>query len=187
MVNTNSVVFGRQQPLRARYVSEPQQAVTIKHARSRITHGGDPLHGVVRAGDRNEVECRYGIDAAIGGYDDAANPGDLLCAALAACLDSTIRMLADVLDVTIDELQVEVIGDVDVRGCMAIKPDVSVGFRSLACNVRLEPAEQTDPTRAAELLARAEKLCVNLDTLRRGVPVALAVDIAGTKPATKAA
>jgi uncharacterized OsmC-like protein len=41
----------------------------------------------------------YGIDEKVGGLSDRPNPGDLLCAALAACEDGTIRMVAGLLGV----------------------------------------------------------------------------------------
>jgi len=50
-------------------------------------------------------------------------------AALAACMDSTTRMLAEQLGVAIDHLEVEAIGDVDVRGCLAVDPSVRPEFR----------------------------------------------------------
>jgi uncharacterized OsmC-like protein len=186
MINTNSIVMKRQAPLRERYKQNPADAATVKHGTTRTTEGVDALHGVVAPGDVYDLECRYGIDAAIGGLDDAPNPGDLLCAALAACEDSTIRMVADILGVTIEKLEVQVTGDVDVRGCMAVDRSVRVGFRSLACSVRLQVAPDTDPERAAALLAQAERSCVNLDTLRSGAPVKLAFEVSGVQVASAA-
>jgi uncharacterized OsmC-like protein len=186
LINTDSIVVTRQQPLRARYTQKPSEAVTLKHGITRATEGVDALHGVVAPGDSFDLECRYGIDAAIGGLDDAPNPGDLLCAALAACQDSTIRMMADVLGITIESLEVEVVGDVDVRGCMAVDRGVKVGFRSLACNVSLKVAPDTDPERVAALLEQAERSCVNLDTLRSGTPVKLAFETSGARVANAA-
>jgi uncharacterized OsmC-like protein len=186
MINTNSIVLKRQQPLRARYTQKPAEAVTLKHGTTRTTEGVDALHGVVAPGDSFDLQCRYGIDAAIGGFDDAPNPGDLLCAALAACQDSTIRMVADILGITIESLEVEVVGDVDVRGCMAVDRSVKVGFRSLFCNVRLKVAPGTEPQRMAALWQQAENSCVNLDTLRSGVPVKLALELSGAEVASPA-
>jgi organic hydroperoxide reductase OsmC/OhrA len=75
------------------------------------------------------------------------NPGDLLCAALANCEDATVRMIADILGVTILDLRVEVTGD-------------------------------AEPERLAALQKQAEGSCVNLDTLRSGLPVKLGFDVA---------
>ncbi len=42
--------------------------------------------------------------------------------------DNTLRMVANHRGVTLNRLTVEVTGEVDSRGCMAIDRDVPVGF-----------------------------------------------------------
>jgi uncharacterized OsmC-like protein len=169
-----SLVAERQAPLRAAYVQDPRQASTSKWAAT--AHGAetDALHSVVHIGKGYGVSQRTGIDHAIGGDHDLPNPGDLLCAALAACEDGTIRMVADLLGIPILDLKVEVTGEVDVRGCLGIDPDVRVGFRSMLCRVNLRVPPEIDARRRAILQKQAERSCVNLDTLRSGVPVELA-------------
>jgi uncharacterized OsmC-like protein len=97
----------------------------------------------------------------------------MLCAALAACEHATIRMTAEVLGVALERLAVEVTGTVDVRGCLAIDRQVPVGFPSLECRVNLAVAPGTDPRLYEKLRTGAEALCINLATLRAGVPVAI--------------
>jgi hypothetical protein len=80
-------------------------------------------------------------------------------------------MLADVRGIRLRRLEVEVAGDVDVRGCLAIERDVPVGFRSLNCEVHVVAAPGTSPEAVATLLKHAEHSCINLATLRTGVPV----------------
>jgi uncharacterized OsmC-like protein len=132
---------------------------------------------VVSVGKGYGVSQRTGIDHAIGGDHDLPNPGDLLCAALAACKDGTIRMLADLLGIPILDLQVEVTGDVDVRGCLAMDRSVKVGFRSLSCRVHLRVPPEVDPKHIELLQKQAEHSCVNLDTLRSGVAVEVAFEV----------
>jgi uncharacterized OsmC-like protein len=90
-------------------------------------------------------------------------------------------MIADFLGVEILDLRVEVTGEVDVRGALAIDRSVKVGFRSMNCHVHLRVPQSTEQPRLAALRKQAEASCVNLDTLRSGVPVAVdfAVEIAG--------
>ena len=108
-----------------------------------------------------------GVHAAVGGPHDAPTPGDLLCAALAACLDSTLRMVANLLGVELESLQVTVTGDVDVRGTLVVDREVPVGFQAMRCQVALRPRAGTDPALAARLEAAAEHSYVVLQTLRR--------------------
>jgi uncharacterized OsmC-like protein len=133
------------------------------------------------------VIWHYGVDRAVGGLHDAPNPGELLCAALAACADTSVRMLADLLRVQLDDLEVEVSGDLDVRGTLDVDRSVPVGFQRLALDVRLRAAPGTPPARVHRLVAAAERACVVLDTLRAGVPVDVAFDTARevTAPATE--
>jgi len=167
----DSIVASRQAPLRARFKQRPTEAITVKRVRTVADDSSDPLHGRVLPVDHNGIEWDFGLDAKVGGYDDLPNPGHLLCAALGACLDSTIRMIADRLDIDLLRLQVDVVGHVDVRGCLAIEDSVRPGFEHISCTVDLEAGPAADPRRVQLLLSQAEHLCVTLDTLRHGVPV----------------
>jgi len=96
-------------------------------------------------------------------------------------------MIADLLGIPIIDLRVEVTGDVDVRGCLAIDRAVKVGFRSMTCHVQLRVPADVDPTRVAMLRKQAEQSCVNLDSLRSGVPVDLVLNIEATSEGRAAA
>ena len=76
---------------------------------------------------------------------------------------------------------------VDVRGCLAIDRAVKVGFRSMTCHVQLRVPADVDPTRVAMLRKQAEQSCVNLDSLRSGVPVDLVLNIEATSEGRAAA
>ena len=169
-----SVVAERQAPLRALYADSPPDALSRKSARtsSEDPAAGDPFHGQVEVGRGYGVALRFGLDRQIGGLHDAPNPGDLLCAALAACEDGAIRMIANLLGIELDLLEVEVSGELDVRGCLGADPDVRVGFEALECEVRMVAAPGTHPRQLRALLNAAERFCVNLDTLRGGIEVA---------------
>jgi len=102
---------------------------------------------------------------------DAPNPGDMVCGALAACMDSTIRMVAVHLGVTLTSLEVKVAAEVDVRGCLAVDRKVPVGFQKMECLVNFKTAEGTDPIMENMFKAASEYSCVNINTLRSGVPI----------------
>lgn len=174
----------RQAPLRARYAQHPAAAAIVKRARTGPADGRDPFHGAVVAdnaadpGSPYGVVWRYGVDEAVGGLHDAPNPGELLCAALAACADASVRMIADLLRVQLDELEVEVTGELDVRGTLDVDRSVAVGFQRLAMTIWVRAAPETPQGRIDRLAAAAERACVVLDTLRRGVPVDITFDTA---------
>jgi len=176
-MNQQSAVMQRQAPLRAAYKEHPEQALIVKRAWTVFDARQDAFHGVVVPGEPYRVSWQYGTDRAIGGFHDAPNPGEVLCAALASCQDATLRMVADLLGVKLRRVEVEVTGKVDVRGSMAVDRQVPVGFESLQCRVRFDVAPGTPPELCQRLVAQAERSCINLHTLRAGVTVDASFDV----------
>jgi uncharacterized OsmC-like protein len=168
----NESVRKRQQPLRESYKETPEEALIHDRA---ITTGydlDDPWHGTIKAGSEDHgVEWEFGLHRAVGGYHDAPNPGDILCAALGSCLESTIRLIADRMNITLEKLEVEVSANVDVRGTLVVDRSVPVGFQSMQCKVDIKAGQDTDPEKIKKLLSYAEYSCVNLQTLKSGVEV----------------
>ena len=174
-------VRNRQAPLRARYRSLPDSASVVDHASITSTALHDPLHGTVRAGSTAVAEIAFAVHHAIGGLHDAPVPGDLLCAALASCQESSLRMVANVYGIVIEELSVQVHARVDVRGTLGMNRAVPVGFQSIDVQVLLRAAEGTSSARLRQCCRAAERACVVLQTLRSGIPVHLVLD-SGLQP-----
>ena len=171
-------VEDRQMQLYDRYGDAPGEAMITDGAKTTSGTETDPFHGVIEPGTQDYgVVWEFGIHSAVGGFHDAPNPGDILCAALAACLDSTIRIVAGRLDVTLEHLAVEVTADVDVRGTLVVEQDGPVGFQEMQCHVDIRAADGTDSELVKQLVDAAEYSCVNLQTLRSGVPVETSVDV----------
>jgi uncharacterized OsmC-like protein len=125
------------------------------------------------------IAVPVGVHRAVGGLHDAPTPGDILCAALAACQDSSVRMVANILGITLESLEVEVIGDVDVRGTLAMNAEVPVGFRAIRCAVRVKAKEGTDPRLLEKLRIASERSFVVLQTLLHPPRVETAFDMTG--------
>jgi uncharacterized OsmC-like protein len=170
-------VSARQDPLRQRYRTEPEAARITDRARATQGAELDPFHGRVVPGTAGgESVIDVGTHAAVGGYHDRPNPGDLLCAALASCLDSTIRLIADRMGVRLTRLEVEVTADVDVRGALMVDPETPVGFTAMRCAVDIAAVDGTPPNVLDGLIASAEHCCIVMNTLRGGVPVTTSVN-----------
>jgi uncharacterized OsmC-like protein len=168
----NMTVRDRQDPLRERYKNNPQEAAITDRAKTSGGSTSDPFHGTIQPGKPDYgVSWPFGIHHAVGGYHDAPNPGDLLCSALAACLDSTLRIIANRMGVSLTSLEVEVIADIDVRGTLLVDRSVPVGFQKMQCHVNFQAAEGTDPRLIEKLAAASEHSCIVLQTLRSGVTV----------------
>jgi uncharacterized OsmC-like protein len=166
----------RQDPLRERYRTAAEEARIVDGAKT-IMHGSeDPFHAAVVAGDEHGAPWRVGIHRAVGGYHDLPNPGDILSAALASCFHSTLRIIADRLEIPIVDLEVTTRAEVDVRGTLLVDRNVPVGFQQIKCQVHLKPAANVPPEKVKMLQAAAEHSCVVLQTLRNGVPVQMQFD-----------
>ena len=165
------VVFDNQSPLRARYKSEPRAAMVTDHALAKGDSPSDPFHSTVHPMPECGAKLPVGVHRGVGGLHDAPTPGDILCASLAACQDSTVRLVANLLGVELEFLEVDVTAEVDLRGSMAVEKNVPVGFQSMRCNVRLRAKEGTKPELLEKLSVAAERCCVVMQTLRNPPPI----------------
>jgi uncharacterized OsmC-like protein len=172
-------VFELQIPLRQLYKAEPKAALVIDRAQAVGNDPNDPFHSIVKPMPQCGIAVPVGVHRAIGGLHDAPTPGDMLCAALAACQDSSVRMVANILGITLESLEVEVTGDIDVRGTLAMNAEVPVGFRAIQCAVRLKAREGTDPRLLEKLRFASERSCVVQQTLLHPPRVETTFDMTG--------
>lgn len=160
------IVFDAQKPLKAQYNQEPELAMVIDHAKTSGDIASDPFHSMVEPMDGCGVSVPVGVHAAIGGKHDAPTPGDLLCAALAACQDSAIRMVANLMNIELLDLEVKVLATADVRGTLMMDQNVPVGFQTMKCEVKLKVKEGTQPRQLERLEFVAKECCVVQQTLK---------------------
>ncbi|HTX68001.1 MAG TPA: OsmC family protein [Thermoleophilia bacterium] len=164
-------IRARQASLRQRYIDDPEGAPRTIAVRGGSWDLRDPLHASVTPVSTPGVELRAGAHPAVGGDDDAPCSADLLLASLAACQEITMRMVAANMGIALEDLEVTVEGDWDPRGTLAMGREFPVGLTAIRAHTRVVVAEDERGERAERLLRSAERYCVVLDTLRRGVPV----------------
>lgn len=169
--NVKGIVKQRQDPLRERYRTAPDEARITDSAKTAMNGSEDPFHATVLPGEECGASWGVGIHRVIGGYHDLPNPGDILCAALASCLHSTLRMIADRLEIPVMNLQVSTRAELDARGTLVVDRSVPVGFQQVKCQILLKPAADVPQEKVKMLQAAAEHSCVVLQTLRNGVSV----------------
>jgi uncharacterized OsmC-like protein len=164
-------IRARQAPIRQRYHDDPGSAPRTLRVRGGSSDLGDPLHVTVAPDSAPGVAFRSGAHPAVGGDDDAPCSADLLLSALAACQEVTLRMVAANMGIDLEELEVTVEGDWDPRGTLAMGKEFPVGLTGIRAHTRVVVRGDERGERAERLLRSAERYCVILDTLRRGVPV----------------
>ena len=108
------------------------------------------------------------------GQNQGPKPSELVLAALAACQETTYRIYAEDMGITINEISVELTGSQDLRGFMALSEEVPAGFTGISGKVFIQSeASKSD----LELLQkRVDKYCPVLDDLKRPVDVSLTVE-----------
>ena len=137
---------------------------------------GDPLRWTVRGLPSWQGEQAVGLHEAVGGDGSAPCPGELVSMALAACMDGSIRWVADLMEIELESIDVEVVARGDVRrylglGDMPAPPSTGISVR---VDVRATPGQ--DPERVQAMLAAAERASDVLGMLRHPIPVALTME-----------
>ncbi len=174
-MNDSPIVMAeRQARLTKIYEHDPSQAMITDSAGTRSAPAGalEPLHSSVTAGG---FVIPIAVHCAVGGDGDGAVPGDILCASLASCMDSTLRIIANRLRLTLISLEVRATADVDVRGTLCVEPSVPVGFQKMHLSVDLKAAEGTNHKLIAALFKGAKHSCVVFQTLKLALPITIQI------------
>ena len=164
-------IRARQAPIRQRYLDDPDSAPEVLRVKGGSGDLADPLHCVVSPESVPDVVFRSGAHPAVGGDGDVPCSADLLLAALAACQETTLRMVAANMGIDLEELEVSVEADWDPRGTLAMGKEFPIGITAVRAHTRVVVRGDERGERAERLLRSAERYCVVLSTLRAGVPV----------------
>ncbi|HVM55123.1 MAG TPA: OsmC family protein [Acidimicrobiales bacterium] len=119
----------------------------------------------------------------LGGTDLAANPVQLVLAALGACQAITYRVWAAKLGIELESVEARVEGDVDLRGFFGLDEEIRPGFRAIRLFVTVDGPEPA--ARYEELVDAVNAHCPVLDIVGNPVPITAEVTIAGQSPAQK--
>jgi uncharacterized OsmC-like protein len=150
----------KQAPIKDRYRAEPEAARITLTARG--NEGDDPVACSVDLGRAiQEAQAHAGV----GGAGTAACSGDLLLGALAACAQVTCQMVAASMGVPTESINVDVEGDLDLRGTLGVSADANVGFDAIRMRFAIDAPEATEE-QLASLIEKTERYCTVLQTLR---------------------
>lgn len=154
----------RQRALKDAYRADPERARQVSSVHS-VTPP-DPDAGKVRIAIDNQagVVLDIGAHFSVGGIEDVACSGDILLASLAACYETTLRLVAAASKITIHRLDLRVEGDWDARGTLGLDRTTPVGFTEFRVTVDLDA--DGPPDRLASLCELTERYCVVSQTLR---------------------
>src|SRR6056297_1618530 len=168
--NVHSEVVERHDRLREIYEDDPGEARIVDSAVVEGQNLDDPFHSRVLMNDELNVPLQTGLHRAVGGDHDYATPGDILCAALAVCLESTLRMIANRLEIQLEHTKVTVEANLDVRGTLKFDNSVPVGFQNMNMEVELGSNNAGEKI-LNTLFSAAVKSCVVYQTLKPGISI----------------
>src|ERR671933_171356 len=130
-----------QRPFKEQYRSDPSSSRITLTAR-----GGE-------AAEHMPTQCSVDLGRAVyeaqahpgvGGPGTGACSGDLLLGALAACAQLTCQMVATAMGIDANRIEVEVEGDLDLRGTLGLDREVGAGFDAIRLRFAIDAPEATD-------------------------------------------
>jgi uncharacterized OsmC-like protein len=116
---------------------------------------------------------RHGVTvdepASLGGADEAPGPVDYAVVALASCQAVTYRFWAEKLGIQLDDVEVKVDADLDLRGFFGLDDGVRPGFTGV--RVEVTPIGPESAERYQELADAVDEHCPVLDLFANPTPV----------------
>lgn len=149
----------RQRPLKEQYKRDPDAARITLAAKGK---GGE--EAVSCSVDIGRLVQDAEAHPGVGGPGTGACSGDLLLGALAACAQLTCQMVATSMEIPFRSIEVDVEGDLDLRGTFGVSREAPVGFEAIRLTLRVEAPEAGDEQLEA-LREKTERYCTVLQTL----------------------
>jgi uncharacterized OsmC-like protein len=116
---------------------------------------------------------------AFGGQDSAADPVELLLAALASCVSIGLVTQAAKRGIDFEDFEIDVRGDMDLRGYLGLDESVRPGYDNITYTVRVKtdaPAEVIE-----EMMRISERTSPMFDNIRNGVGITSVVEVVAPK------
>lgn len=108
------------------------------------------------------------------GTNTAPNPTEAVLYALSSCVMTTIVMYASAKNIELVHAEIEMEGDIDLRGFLNISQDVPVGYKNINAKCRITadaPEEQIK-----ELVEMGQKFSPVFNTIANATPVKFEVE-----------
>ncbi len=102
-----------------------------------------------------------------GGSDEGMNPVEITLASLAGCLSITSAFLANKMKIDINDLSIEVEGEIDDKAMSSA--EVDSGFKEIRYNLKID--SDADEEKIEKLYQSIEQYCPVSDTLERGIEI----------------
>lgn len=111
----------------------------------------------------------------IGGTNEGPNPIELFLGSMATCQAIAYRIWAEYLDIDLQSVEVDVEGDIDLRGLFGITESEPPGYTEIRLDVRFHGPESDE--RFDELARAVERACPLLDTVQKPIRLRLTTGV----------
>lgn len=142
---------------------DPANAQVVVRTQGHLT---GTTHVTLRS---NRHEVHVDEPAALAGEDAAPGPVDYAVIALASCQAITYRFWAEKLGIALDDVEVKVDADLDLRGFFGLDADVRPGFSEV--RIKVTPVGPESAERYQELADAVDGNCPVLDLFSNPTPV----------------
>lgn len=147
-----------QAPLKRKYRADPESARVKARAKARFGKG---LAALVQT---HAGETVAGLHPATGGDGSKACSADMLLEALVACAGVTLKSVATIMGVELQDAEVRATGTWDARGTLGVSKDAPVGLTDIELTFDLDD-DVIQETRE-KLIGLTERYCVIYQTLK---------------------
>jgi uncharacterized OsmC-like protein len=130
---------------------------------------GESLTATLYNGKARQFQIQVDEPHALGGQDSAPNPVEYILAGYAGCLNVVFHLVAKELDVKINNLNINISGDIDPARFLGLSEMERAGFQSLKVEIELDADA---PQQVIEdLITKAKQRCPVNDNLINPTPV----------------
>lgn len=139
----NGISVADVEALAGAVAADPARGVTRWKVSSKWqggTHNRSTIDGFEIGGEKIRRSFAIDVDepTELGGANKFANPQEHLLAALNSCMMVGYVALCSLKGVRLDSLEIDVEGDIDLRGFLGISDEVAPGYESLSYTVRIK-------------------------------------------------
>lgn len=139
------------------------------------THSRATMASFAGAGGEHQHVAAYKADAdhpaVLCGEDQGPTPVEYLLAGLAGCITAGVANIAAARGVTLDTVEAEVVGDIDLQGILGLSDEVRNGFTAIHATFRVEGDAPRE--KLMEIVEQARARSAVFDVLTNGVPVTI--------------
>lgn len=129
--------------------------------KSEVQWEGEGVLSTAYIGDK---QVQIDEPKSLGGFDQAPNPVEYLLAGLGGCINVLVVTFAKQFDVEINDVKVNVEGDLDPDGFLGKNPNVRPGYEEIRYEIVIDSS--SDEAKVQALLDHVQKVCPVKDTLQ---------------------